>query len=521
MRINTILKRITVLALAAAVITMMSATLTWAATTTSSASNAIKNQYVISSDHSLKAIRLPSHVKSITYAGSHIALIKLTDTKYLGTVKKSLKSQISDLAIQPNYKYHTCSSTNDPGYSQQWGLQSDSTYGVNFESGSTFLADKTSSMSNTVVAVIDTGFDFTHEDLQGNVWTNSGEIAGNGIDDDNNGYIDDVYGFNFSGIKALSQTPTSTEYDHGTHCAGTIAATTNNGIGISGITSASGKVKIMDVKVLDRSGAGSSFSIVAGIKYAEKNGATVCNMSLGSAAPDDLIGNAIKASKMLFVCAAGNSYNDNDNSGFYPTSYPYSNILSVANMNVYGRLSATSNYGKTSVDLAAPGAGVYSLAAGNKYEKMTGTSMAAPFVTGVAALAHSYYPGITASELRQLITNNTTANSELTAFTVSGGFLNEYKVLTAKDQNYYLTNYTTAISLSATSKTLKVGKSYTLKATLTPSSKQGTPLTYKSSRKNVATVTSKGKVTAKEKGTATITVTTANNYSATCKITVK
>ena len=206
-------------------------------------------------------------------------MIKLTDTKYLGTVKKSLKSQISDLAIQPNYKYHTCSSTNDPGYSQQWGLQSDSTYGVNFESGSTFLADKTSSMSNTVVAVIDTGFDFTHEDLQGNVWTNSGEIAGNGIDDDNNGYIDDVYGFNFSGIKALSQTPTSTEYDHGTHCAGTIAATTNNGIGISGITSASGKVKIMDVKVLDRSGAGSSFSIVAGIKYAEKNGATVCNMA--------------------------------------------------------------------------------------------------------------------------------------------------------------------------------------------------------------------------------------------------
>ena len=131
----------------------------------------------------------------------------------------------------------------------------------------------------------------------------------------------------------------------------------------------------MDLKALDRSGSGDTFAVVAAIKYAEKNGATICNLSLGGDTPDNVIGNAIKKSKMLFVCAAGNSYNDNDSSGFYPTSYTYGNIISVANLSIYGKLSATSNYGKTSVDLAAPGAGIYSLAAGNKYEKMTGTSM--------------------------------------------------------------------------------------------------------------------------------------------------
>ena len=213
MRIDIVFKKIIVLVLSVAVVTLMSATLTWASTSASSAST-VKNEYVISSSHSLNLLKLPAHVKYIKYAGSHIALIKLTDSKYLGTVKRALKSQISDMSIQPNYRYKVCSTTNDPDYSQQWGLQSSSAYGIDFENASSFLSDKTSSMKETVVAIIDTGFDYTHEDLQGNVWTNTCEIPDNGKDDDNNGYIDDVYGFNFSAIKALSATPTSAEYDH-------------------------------------------------------------------------------------------------------------------------------------------------------------------------------------------------------------------------------------------------------------------------------------------------------------------
>lgn len=275
---------------------------------------------------------------------------------------------------------------------------------------------------DVVVALIDTGVDYTHEDLQGVLWFNEDEIADNNIDDDGNGYIDDVYGWNF-----YSNTPhiytNSSDDGHGTHGAGTIAASVNNEIGIAGIAD-SEHIKIMSLKALGgANGSGTTASIIKAIQYAEANGASICNLSLGSSVNDRALYQVMATSSMLFVVAAGNDGVNTDDNPSYPASYGLENIISVANLNYNGYLHSSSNYGVSSVDLAAPGSYILSTTPENNYSYMTGTSMAAPMVTAAAAMLYSHHEGITLSDVQEILLSTAAPLEMLQGSTLTGGML--------------------------------------------------------------------------------------------------
>lgn len=289
-------------------------------------------------------------------------------------------------------------------------------------------ADKT---REVIVAVIDTGVDYNHEDLKDSIWVNPGEIPGNGIDDDNNGYIDDVYGWNF--VNNSNQVFTGSHDDHGTHCAGTIVAEINNEKGVASVAG-DANVKVMVIKALDGyAGTGTTDAVVKAIKYAEANGASIVNMSLGSGQNESNLYYAIGESNMLFVIAAGNGNTtsmfssvgiNNDEKPCYPASYELDNIISVANISYTGELHSSSNYGAKSVDLAAPGAYIISTTPKDTYGYMTGTSMAAPFVTAAAAMVYSYYPNITLPDVKEIILNTVTPLESLKGKVATSGLLN-------------------------------------------------------------------------------------------------
>lgn len=287
---------------------------------------------------------------------------------------------------------------------------------------------KAKNTREVIVALIDTGVDIGHEDFADAFWINEAEIPDNGIDDDGNGYIDDVYGWNF--YDNNNQLYYGSEDDHGTHCAGTIAASNNNGTGIASVAG-DANVKIMVLKALGgRNGTGTTDAVVEAIRYAEANGADIVNLSLGSTTDDHKLYKAIAKSKMLFVIAAGNGSSmtgtglDTDKYPCYPASYDLDNIISVANLDYSGNLDLSSNYGAASVDLAAPGTYIFSTTTGNGYQYMSGTSMAAPFVTAAAALIYSYDGSLALSDVKTRILNNVTPLDSLKDKTVSGGMLN-------------------------------------------------------------------------------------------------
>ncbi len=290
-----------------------------------------------------------------------------------------------------------------------------------------------------IVAIIDTGVDYTHEDLSDVIWTNEAEIAGDGIDNDGNGYIDDVYGWNFySNSATVYQSRNSSEYEHGTHVAGIIAAEVND-LGIAGLAS-NANVKIMIVKALGGSdGSGNTDDIVEAIAYAESMGATICNLSFGTTENDPALASAIENSDMLFVCAAGNGDSrgigyDTDQSALYPASYDFDNVISVANLSYDGTLDSSSNYGAESVDIAAPGIDILSTTPKSTYEYLSGTSMAAPMVSAVAAMLASYDSTLSLSEIKEIIINSAVVTDELTGKTVSNGMLNAYNALVLADE---------------------------------------------------------------------------------------
>ncbi|MBR5268620.1 MAG: S8 family serine peptidase [Lachnospiraceae bacterium] len=279
-----------------------------------------------------------------------------------------------------------------------------------------------------VVAMIDTEIDFSHEDLQGRVWFNEDEIPGNGIDDDQNGYVDDVNGWNFSGDN--NQSAVSVGNIHGTHGAGTICAVSNNGVGISGIVPGD-KIKIMPIKVMEDNGGNSSTTLlIRAIKYAQENGADICNLSFVSMYNDSTLYNTMKQSPMLFVVAAGNGEaghdfgNNIDEKPVYPAAFDLENMITVANLTCDGSLNGTSNYGKINVDLAAPGTNILSTVPGNAYKQMSGTSMAAPMVTGTAAMLYSRYADINIYEIKDILLRTVTPLEKLNGKVASGGMLN-------------------------------------------------------------------------------------------------
>lgn len=277
----------------------------------------------------------------------------------------------------------------------------------------------------TVVAVIDTGIDTQHPDLQDAIWVNEDEIPGDGIDNDGNGYIDDVNGWDF--FYDSNQIYLGSEDDHGTHGAGTIAAGRGNG-GMAGITD-NQYVKLMVLKALGtEDGMGAPEDIVEAIHYAEANGAVICNLSFGSTQYDESVAQAIQNSKMLFVVAAGNGDRygngyDIDQNPVYPASLPYDNIITVGNILFDGNLDESSNWGAQSVDLAAPGVYILSTVSGGEYGYMSGTSMAAPMVTGVAAMVYSSHPNLDVLGVKQVLLDSAKRTAQLSGKVLTGGML--------------------------------------------------------------------------------------------------
>ena len=253
--------------------------------------------------------------------------------------------------------------------------------------------------AGVVVAVVDSGMRMDHADLAPNIWTNFNEIPGNGADDDANGYIDDVHGIDLTAASTLND-PVD-DNGHGTHVAGIIAAADNN----KGVVGVAFRSRIMVIKTQRADGSGSMASVAEGIEYAAKNGAKVINLSLTGPSNNAAVARAIDLAGQagaLIVVAAGNAGSDDDRTPTYPASLAAPNMLSVAATSPdEGRnLSTFSNYGRTTVQLAAPGESVLSTGVDGAYEQRSGTSMAAPMVAGVAALIASANPGIPAPALR-------------------------------------------------------------------------------------------------------------------------
>jgi len=305
--------------------------------------------------------------------------------------------------IEPNYIYHINTNPNDSSYSQLWGVnnsgQTGGTSDVDIDAPEAW--DIETGSNTIVVGVVDTGIDYSHPDIAANMWVNTGEIAGNGIDDDGNGYIDDLHGMN-------AVNDGGNPYDdnsHGTHVAGTIGGVGNNGTGVAGVN---WNVKLMGLKFLNGSGSGSTSDAIEAIEYAvlmKQRGVNikVLNNSWGGGGFSFPLEAAIQAANdagILFVVAAGNSSNNNDVSPTYPANYDIANVMSVAAIDHNGNLASFSNYGETTVDLAAPGVNILSTVPGGGYQVFSGTSMASPHVAGVAALVLAQYPSLSVADLR-------------------------------------------------------------------------------------------------------------------------
>jgi subtilisin family serine protease len=284
--------------------------------------------------------------------------------------------------------------------------------------------------SSIIVAVIDTGVRYTHEDLAANMWRNPGEIAGNSIDDDGNGLVDDVFGARYEGV-TVTGNPMD-DNSHGSHVAGTIGGVGNNGKGVVGV---SWGAKIMALKFLSAGGSGSTSDAIKCVDYAISKGAKIMSNSWGGGDYSQSLYDAINRARVrgiLFVAAAGNSGLNNDGSPFYPANYALDNVISVAATDRYDALASFSNYGVTTVDLGAPGVSIYSSVhnSDSAYGTKSGTSMATPHVSGACALVWAQFPAMSASEIKARILDTTDPLASLAGKTVSGGRLNVHKALT-------------------------------------------------------------------------------------------
>jgi thermitase len=321
---------------------------------------------------------------------------------------------------------------NDPLIGKVWSFNDASNFGVSVNSA--YKEYGTTNTTPIIVAVVDTGVDTQHVDLKSVIWVNSNEIPGNGIDDDNNGYIDDINGINtlVRDSNGKATVDNKDTHSHGTHVSGTIGATQNNKIGIAGIAS---NVKIMGIRTVPNNGDETDIDVAEAFIYAAKNGAKIINCSFGKSSNEgrQLIPDTLKYIGenygVLVIAAAGNDSKDIDKSLTYPASLNSDNLLVIASTSNNGRMSSFSNYGKMNVDVAAPGSSIYSTVPGNRYESMSGTSMAAPTTVGVAAEILSHHPNLTGAQLKDILMRSVTEISSFKTKMVSGGRIDLLKGL--------------------------------------------------------------------------------------------
>jgi thermitase len=364
-----------------------------------------------------------------------IVVIKKPLVELPSKVVQALKENPFVETAEPNFVYRAEKLPSDPEFGKLWGLkntgQEDSRQSgvADVDIDVEKAWDITTGSDEVIVAVIDTGIDFNHPDLKDNMWINEAEKNGvTGIDDDGNGYVDDINGFNFTVAENPNPNPMD-DNGHGSHCAGTIGAR-GDSVGIVGVN---WNVKLMPVKFLSAGGGGSLEGAILAIDYAVKNKAKILSNSWGGGGESQLLKEAIQRSAdagTLFVAAAGNDGWNTDDNPHFPSSYPVDNILSVAAVDNQGNLASFSNHGKRSVDLGAPGLNVYSSYMTGGYKWLSGTSMATPHVSGIAALLLAHNPDLSGMDLKKQIMTTTRGLPSLRNKVVSGGMANAFYALT-------------------------------------------------------------------------------------------
>jgi len=375
--------------------------------------------------------------------GGDLELLRLPPGLAIADAVRGLKGNPAVEFAEPNWVYHHQATSNDT-YSSNgslWGMYGDGSSPANqygSQAAEAWAAEKTDCES-VWVGIIDEGYMYTHDDLAANAGKNPGEIADNGKDDDGNGYVDDVYGWDFAGNN--NTVFDGSQDDHGTHVAGTIGAVGGNGKGVAGVC---WSVKLINAKFLGTNGGTTANAIKAvdymtDLKTRHRLNLVATNNSWGgggfSQGLQDAIGRANTAN-ILFIAAAGNGGLDgvgdnNDATANYPSNYPNANIIAVAAITSAGALSSFSNYGSSTVELGAPGSGIWSTVPKSSkgkivsaYASYSGTSMATPHVTGAAALYAATHSGATASQIKSAILNSAVPTASLSGKTLTGGRLN-------------------------------------------------------------------------------------------------
>ncbi|MAO68913.1 MULTISPECIES: S8 family serine peptidase [Idiomarina] len=380
-------------------------------------------------------------------ADGRIAKVNVRNAKQRDALIKRLSNHPLVDVAEPNYiisindtkssDFNILATPDDPAFGDMWALentgQSGGTPGVDIDARPAW--DITTGDSTIVIGVIDSGVDYTHPDLAGNMWVNPGEVCDNGQDDDGNGVVDDCYGYS----AVNSNGDPMDENGHGTHVAGTIGASSNNGEGVTGVN---WDVEIVGCQFLDASGSGSTAAAIECIDYMTNlkvnHGVNLVatNNSWGGGAYSESLRTAISDSideGIMFVSAAGNDGIDSDVTASYPGGYDLDGIVNVANTTRTDSMAASSTYGAVSVDLGAPGTEILSTYLNGGYATASGTSMASPHVAGVAGLVWSIAPHLTVAEVKQILMDSGESNPALAGKTVSGNRLNALSALEAAD----------------------------------------------------------------------------------------
>ena len=364
-----------------------------------------------------------------------LELVKLPANVSVQSALDQLRHHPEVLYAEPNYIVHTTNTPNDPRFGELWGLlnngQSGGVPGADIDAPRAW--DLTTGSENVVVAVIDTGVDYTHSDLSANIFRNTPDCNANGIDDDGNGYIDDCYGID----TVNNDSNPVDDHDHGTHVAGTIGAVGNNALGVVGVN---WTVKIMPCKFLDYSGSGylsDALDCLEYVKLMKDRGVNIIatSNSWGGGGFSQALYDAIDAhrrSGILFIAAAGNFTSDNDSAPIFPAGYYLPNVISVAATDRFDGLAVFSNYGRRTVHIGAPGREILSTIPGNQYAAFSGTSMATPHVTGVAALLKAQDPNRDWRAIKNLILAGGDDNAALDN-TITGKRLNALGALACAD----------------------------------------------------------------------------------------
>lgn len=368
-----------------------------------------------------------------------LALMRLPAGRDLAATIGALSSNAAVEYAEPNWTYTHSATSNDTYYTNGslWGMYGDASSPANqygSQAAEAWAAGHTS-CGNVVVGIIDEGVFFNHEDLTANMWVNPYDPA-DGVDNDGNGYVDDTRGWDFDGGSNNINSGGAND-DHGTHVAGTIGGVGGNGKGVAGVCWSG--VKMISAKFLGRRG-GSTANAIKAVDYITdlktRHGMNIVatNNSWGGGGFSQGLSDAItraNSANILFIAAAGNSAYDNDAQASYPSNYPQANIIAVASTTSTGGLSSFSQWGATTVDIGAPGSGIWSTVPKasqgsviSAYASYNGTSMATPHVTGAAALYASSHPGASAADIKAAIMNSAVPTPSLQGKVVTGGRLN-------------------------------------------------------------------------------------------------